>query len=82
MTSYFPLPPPFMSSYTTHTYHTDKPVFYYKLQSSNGYWQDGRTGERRKIPEQLFLLFVFLFGIAFMFLSTYSFITAIVKHDE
>mmetsp|Transcript_48079 Transcript_48079/g.61618 ORF Transcript_48079/g.61618 Transcript_48079/m.61618 type:complete len:529 (+) Transcript_48079:3-1589(+) len=57
------------------------PLFYYQLQSKARYWHDV-NGKRIKYFEQFILLFIFLFGIAFLFLSTYSFITEIVKTDE
>eukprot|EP00939_MAST-03C_sp_MAST-3C-sp1_P002065 g2065.t1 len=53
------------------------PLFYWRLRAKHGYWD---TPTIWKYCEQAFLLVVFLFGIGFLFLGTFSFVSAIAKH--
>lgn len=53
------------------------PVFYYRLREQRGYWVDPASGQRWRFSEQALLLLIFMFGLAFLLLSTSSFVVAI-----
>ena len=57
------------------------PLFYGKLQASRGYWS--APGPRfRRNAELAALALVFVFGLAFLYLSTSSFVYAIIEFNS